>query len=166
MRKLTDKRRALTSKTKLSALAIVFLLSGGCSTGVIVHDQTRAAELVVDFLSSLGSDQGIRLAYDWTDDRYKKEVSFAEFSRIVSSIRGRNRGADIRLVGYEIFGAKEALVVYASSVVGKDRMFFKFSLFGSKTSDYYLLNLNVSNTGFSKKGIYREYGQSIIVEGV
>ena len=147
-------------------LVIFFLLFVGCSSGVIVHDQTRAAELVVDFLSSLKSDPGIKLAYEWTDDRFKETVSFTEFSQIASSIRDRNLGADIRLVGYEVFGSKETLVVYANSEGGKGKMYFKFSLVGTKSKDYYLIGLSTNDTEFSKTGIYREYGKSIIVQGV
>ncbi len=151
---------------KATVIAIFILWSFGCSTGVIVHDQTRAAELIVDFLSSLKSDPGIKLAYEWTDDSYKEDVSLLEFADIVASIRARNLGADIRLAGYEVFGPKEAIVVYAKSLAGEKALYFKFSLFGSKTSDYYLLDFSISDTGFSKKGIYRDYGQAITVQGV
>ena len=75
---------------KKPALVMFFLLLVGCSSGVIVHDQYRAAELVVEFLSSLKSDPGIKLAYEWTDDRFKKEVSFTDFVQIVSLIRNRS----------------------------------------------------------------------------
>ena len=152
---------------KKSALVILlpFVLVG-CSSGVIVHDQTRAAELVVDFLTSLKSGPGIKLAYEWTDDSYKEKVSFAQFSRIAASIRDRNLGADIRLAGYEVFGAKEALVVYANSKPGEGKMYFRFSLVGTRSRDYYLLNFSTSDSVFSKKGLYREYGKSIVVKGV
>ena len=153
-------------QSKKSALVLFILLLVGCSSGVIVHDQTRAAELVVDFLSSLKSDPGIKLAYEWTDDRYKDEVSFSEFSQIVSSIRGKNLGADIHLTGYEVFGSKQKFIVYASSEISDGKIYFKFSLVGTKSKDYYLIDFNISDTGFSKEGIHREYGQSIIVQGV
>lgn len=150
-----------------AALAVVFLLLiTGCSSGVIVHDQTRAAELIVDFLTSLKSGPGIKLAYEWTDDRYKEKISFAQFSRIAAAIRGKNLGADIKLAGYEVFGPKETLVVYANSKPNEGNMYFRFSLVGSKSRDYYLSNFTTSDSVFSKKGIYREYGQSIVVEGV
>lgn len=150
-----------------AALAIVFLLSiAGCSSGVIVHDQTRAAELVVDFLTSLKSAPGIELAYEWTDDSYKEKVSFTRFSGIAAAIRGKNLGADIKLAGYEVFGPKDTLVVYANSKLSEGRMYFRFSLVGTKSRDYYLLNFTTSDSVFSKKGIYREYDKSIVVKGV
>ena len=148
------------------ALVVVILLFVGCSSGVIVHDQVRAAELIVDFLSSLKSEQGIKLAYEWTDDKYKQDVSFTEFAEIAASIRGKNLGADIKLAGYEVFGSKDELVIYAISETGKGKMHFRFSLVGTKSRDYYLAGLSTNETGFSKNGIYREYGQSIVVEGV
>lgn len=151
---------------RLLALALLMLSLSGCSTGIIVHDQVRAAELIVDFLSSLKSAPGIALAYDWTGDKYQEAVSFNEFSRMVSSIRQRNRGADIELIGYEVFGAKESMIVYAHSAGDAGETFFKFALFGSKTRDYHLVGLNTSNTVFSKSGIYRKYGRTIIVRGV
>ena len=151
---------------KKAALVIFLLLFAGCSSGVIVHDQTRAAELVVEFLTSLKSEPGLKLAYEWTDDSFKEDVSFTRFSQIASSIRDRNRGADIVLVGFEVFGSKEAIVVYANSEAKDGRMYFRFSLVGTKSKDYYLLNLSTNDSGFSKNGIYREYGQPIIVEGV
>ena len=148
------------------APALFILIFIGCSSGVVVHDQARAAELVVDFLTSLKSDQGIKLAYEWTDDRYKEEVSFTRFIQIASSIRHRNLGADIHLVGYEVIGSKEAIVVYANSDVNEGKLYFKFSLVGTKTKDYYLINLNTGNSEYIKNGIYREYGRSIIIQGV
>ena len=151
---------------KKPVLVIFILLFVGCSSGVIVHDQARAAEVVVDFLSSLKSDPGIKLAYEWTDDRFKQRVSFTEFSQIASSIRDKNLGADIHLVGYEVFGSKETLVVYANSEGGEEKMYLKFSLVGTKSKDYYLIDLTTNDTGFSKTGVYREYGKSIIIRGV
>ena len=133
---------------------------------MIVHDQTRAAELVVDFLTSLKSEQGMKLAYAWTDDSYKENVSFAEFVQIVSSIRNRNLGADIHLVGYEVFRSKGAIVVYANSDTSDGKSYFKFSLVGTKFKDYYLIELNTQDSEFSKTGIYGEYNPSIIIHGV
>jgi len=151
---------------KSFALHLVLLLIVGCSIGVTVHDEDRAAELIVDFLSAFKSDKDIHLSYEWTDDRFKEEVSFSEFSRIVSSIRIRNQGADIRLIGYEIFGSEEVIFVYASSDVSDGKMYFKFALVGTKYKDYYLLNLSVNDSGFDKKGIYKDYGKSIAIQGV
>lgn len=149
-----------------STLFLFFLLVIGCSTGIVVHDETRAAELIVDFLSGFKSDKGKKLSYEWTDDRFKEEVSLGEFSRIVSSIRSKNLGAEIRLVGYEIFGPVETIIVYASSEVTEGKMYFRFILVGTKSKDYYLLNLDINDSEFSKKGIYKEYEQSILVKGV
>ena len=149
-----------------STLYLFLLLVMGCSTGIIVHDENRAAELIVDFLTGIKSDKGKRLSYEWTDDKFKEEVSLSEFSRIVASIRNRNQGADIRIVGYEIFGPVETIVVYANSEVSEGKMYFRFILVGTKTKDYYLLNLNISDSAFSKEGIYKEYGQSILIQDV
>jgi hypothetical protein len=149
-----------------STLYLFLLLVVGCSTGIIVHDENRAAELIVDFLSGIKSDKGKQLSYEWTDDRFKEEVSFSEFSRIVSSIRNKNQGADIRLVGYEIFGPVETINVYASSETSEGKIFFRFILVGTKSKDYYLLNLDINDSEFSKEGIYKEYGQSIFIQGV
>lgn len=147
-------------------LFLLLLLLAGCSTGIIVHDQDRAAELIVDFLTGLKSVEGSRLSYEWTDDRYKEEVTPGEFLRIVSSIRSKNSGADIRLDGYEVFGPVETIIVYASSEVSKSKMYFKFTLAGTKSKDYYLLKLDIADSEFSKEGIYKEYGKLISVQGV
>ena len=151
---------------KKLALAHLLFLIIGCSSGVIVHDQTRAAELIVDFLTSLKSESGMKLAYEWTDDRYKEEISFTEFSHIASSIRKRNLGADVHLVGYEVFGPQEAIVVYANSETSEGKIYFKFSLVGTKTRDYYLIDLNTKDSEFSKTGVYREYDPSIIIQDI
>ena len=148
-------------------VTVVFiLLLAACSSGVIVHDHIRAAELVVDFLSSLKSEADKKLAYEWTDDKYKQAVSFPEFTRIVAEMRGKVRGADIRLTGYEVFGARETLNVYASSDADEGKIFIKFSLVGSKSKDYYLIDLNTNDTEFDKSGIQGEYGESIIIQGI
>ena len=147
-------------------LFLFLLLIAGCNTGIIVHDQNRAAELIVDFLSGFKSEEGRQLSYDWTDDGFKEEVSRAEFSRMVYSIRVQNQGADIQLRGYEVFGPVETIIVYASSQVGAGEMHFRFLLVGTKTRDYYLLSLDTSDTEFAKKGIYNEYEQAIIIQGV
>ena len=148
------------------ALLVVLLLVAGCSIGITVHDEDRAAELVVDFFTGLKSREGIRLAYAWTDNKFKQEVSFDEFSRIAAFIRKRNQGAEIRLVGYEIFGVQETLIVYANSETSEGKIYFKLTLVGTKTRDYYLLALDVDDAAFARTGIYKEYRQSIVVEGV
>ncbi len=148
------------------ATLLVWLILSGCSSGITTHDEIRAAELVVDFLSSLQTEQGIRTAYDWTDDGYKAEVPLDEFIRIIASIRSRNSGADIRLAGYEIFGSREMIVVYADSETSDGRLFFKFSLAGSKHKDYYLRYLEISDAGYGKDGLYRDFRESVVVEGV
>jgi hypothetical protein len=149
-----------------TAQLFFLLLLVGCNTGITVHDEDRAAELVVDFLSSFKSESGRKLAYDWTDDRFKDEVSFSEFTQIVFFIRDKNNRADIKLVGYEIFGPRETMNIYANSEVDENKMYFKFTLVGTKSKDYYLINLNINDSELEKNGIYREYGQSIIVQGV
>jgi hypothetical protein len=149
-----------------STLFLFLLLIVGCNTGIIVHDQSRAAELIVDFLSGFKSDEGRQLSYDWTDDGFKEEVSRSEFSRMVFSIRKQNLRADIRVVGYEVFGPVETIFVYANSEVDEGKTYFRFILVGTKTKDYYLLNLDTSDSEFAKKGVYSEYEQSIIIQGV
>ena len=151
---------------KKALTVIIILLLAGCSSGVIVHDHIRAAELVVDFLSSLKSEADKKLAYEWTDDKYKQEVSFAEFNRIVAEIRSKIRGADVNLTGFEVFGSKETLNIYASSDADEGKIFFKFSLVGSKSNDYYLIDLITNDTEFDKNGIHREFGESITIQGI
>ena len=149
-----------------STLFLIVLLIAGCNTGIIVHDQTRAAELIVDFLSGFKSDEGRQLSYEWTDDEFKEEVSRSEFSRMVASVRKKNQGADIRVVGFEIFGPVETIFVYANSEVDGGKIYFRFILVGTKTKDYYLLTFDTSDSEFVKKGIYSGYEQSIIIQGV
>ena len=148
------------------SLLLLLLLLPGCDIGITVHDEDRAAELTVDFLSALKSREGMPLSYDWTDDRYKKQVSFDDFSHIVAALRDKNQGADIGLDGYETFGSTEAIVVYASSGTASRKLYFKFVLVGTKTKDYYLLGLSIDDSAFEKKGIYSDYPQSIVVKGV
>ena len=148
------------------SLLVVLLLVAGCSSGVATHDGYRASELVVDFFTGLKSGEGTRLAYAWTDDKFKEEVSFDEFSEIAAFIRERNLGADIRLVGFEVFGPKEMLIVYANSKTSEAEMHFKLTLTGTKNQDYYLLALDVADSAFATTGIYREYPESIVIEGV
>jgi hypothetical protein len=151
---------------KRFALQLLLLLLVGCSIGITVHDEDRAAELIVDFLSALKSEEGMHLSYAWTDDQFKEEVSFAEFARIVSSLRQKNQAADIRLGGYETFGTREEIVIYAVSETADGKLFFKFILVGTKIKDYYLLDLNINDIEFDKKGIYRDFAQSIVIKGV
>ena len=149
---------------KNSTLFLFLLLVAGCSTGIVVHDEVRAAELIIDFLSGFKSDKGKQLSYEWTDDKFKEEVSPGEFSSIVASIRNRNQGADIRLVGYEIFGAVETIMVYAIAEVSEEIIFFRFILVGTKSRDYYLLKLDVNDSEYRKEGVYSEYDRSILVQ--
>ncbi len=149
-----------------NSLLVGLLLVAGCSSGVATHDAYRAAELVVDFFTGLKSSEGTRLAYAWADDRYKQEVPVEEFFRIAAFIREANGGAEIRLVGFEVFGRKETLVVYANSKTGETEMHFRLTLAGTKNQDYYLLALDVDDSAFAKTGVYREYPESIVIEGV
>jgi len=153
----------------MKALFVGLLLmasSQGCSTGVIVHDQYRAAELVTDFLTSLKSEAGIDLSYAWTDDRYKQAVSRSQFARIVAQLRNRNQLAEIKLTGFETYGPVELISVYAQSKMDNEPLFFRFTLTGSKSSDYYLLDLKIQSRAFEKEGRYLEYEQSLLIEGV
>ena len=152
-------------KTGICQLAGLLLL-GACSAGITVHDETRAAQLAVDFFTALKSKQGIRLAYAWTDDRYKTDVSFDEFVEIVSLIRAINKRAPIRLVGFEVFGPAEILNVYARSDSVEGRLYYRLTLAGTKTRDYYLLEFDFTDSEHEKTGIYREYRQAIQIEGV
>ena len=151
---------------RIFASSLFFLLVVGCNIGITVHDEDRAAELVADCLAAFKSNEGIHLAYEWTDDKFKEEMPFSEFSKFVSSIRNKNQGADIRLVGYEIIKSKEVIIVYASSKISEEKMHLKFILAGTKHKDYYLLKLSTNGSGFNKNGIYKEYRQSIVVKGV
>ena len=151
---------------RIFTLGLFLLLLSGCSTGVIVHDQDRAAELVVDCLTAFKSDDGIKLSYEWTDDKFKEDVSEDEFARIVSTIRSNNQGAEIHLDGFEFFGPVEAITVHARSQNSTGTTWFKFMLVGTKTKDYYLLDLKTSTSEFTKEGIYRKYERSILVQGV
>ena len=158
--------RLLMRGVARSAPLLFLLLLGGCSTGVIVHDEIRAAELVVDFLAGFKSVDAARKSYEWTDNLYKEEVSLAEFSRIVAFVRKKNQGADIRLDGYEVFGQVETMIVYASSEVGEGKMYFRLILAGSKSKDYYLLKFDIADSEFGKKGIYRDYAKTVLVHGI
>ena len=145
-------------------LILMLTLSAGCDSGVVVHDSDRAAALLVDFLTALKSEEGKRQAYAWSDDRFKEAISAAEFERMVASIRSKNRGAAIHLTGYEVFGPVELLNVYARSTALQDRLYFRFILFGSKSRDYYLLQLDVKESGFEKEGRFAAYPDLISVE--
>jgi hypothetical protein len=148
------------------ALTLFLLLAAGCSTGIVVHDEDRAAELIVDFLTGIKSDEGMKLSYAWTDDKFKQEISEGEFSRIVYRLRSINQGAEIQLTGYEVFGPVGLINVYASSKQSDGMMYFRFVLTGSKAKDYYLLKFDIDHSQYSKEGIYNEFRQSTHVDGV
>ncbi len=151
---------------KTFALTLFLLLAAGCSTGIIVHDEVRAAELIVDFLTGIKSEEGMKLSYAWTDDRFKQEISEADFSRIVYRLRRINQGAEIQLVGYEVFGPVELINIYASSKQSDGIMYFRFVLTGSKSKDYYLLKFDIDDSQHSPGGIYNEFRQPVSVDGV
>ena len=141
-------------------------MAAGCSAGITTHDKARAAELIVDFLSSLKTEQGIHTAYEWADDSFKQETSLGEFTQKIFAMRSKNSGADIRLVGYETFGSKETMVVYAISEKDDEKLHFKFSLVGTKHKDYYLLDFSIKDDEFSKDGIYINYDSPIVIQDV
>jgi hypothetical protein len=147
-------------------LTLFLLLAAGCSTGIVVHDEDRAAELIVDFLTGIKSDEGMKLSYAWTDDKFKQEISEGEFSRIVYRLRSINQGAEIQLTGYEVFGPVGLINVYASSKQSDGMMYFRFVLTGSRSKDYYLLKFDIDHSQYSKEGIYNEFRQPIYVDGV
>ena len=150
---------------RLRYLLIVVLLLG-CDAGVTVHDQIRASELVVDFLSSLQTPEGLRLAYEWTDDRFQQEMTFDEFASWMAAIRERNASADVQLVAFEVFGPVDRINVYASSVGKIDPLYFRFTLVGNKVLDYYLLELRVDDSEQREDGIYRKYERPVTVPAV
>ncbi len=152
--------------TKRLRYLLIVLLMLGCDPGVTVHDQIRASELVVDFLSSLQSPEGLRLAYEWTDDGFKEKMTFDEFVDWMSSVRERNARADVRLVAFEVFGPVDRINVYASSVGRLEKLYFRFTLVGNKVLDYYLLELRVDDNEQRGNGIYRKYEQPVTVPKV
>ena len=159
--------RGILAFLKIGACGLACLwLLGGCSAGIVVHDEARAAQLAVDFFTALKSKEGIRLAYDWTDDRYKQDVSFDEFVATIGFIRATNRRAGIHLVGFEVFGPVELINVYAQSNGIAGRLFYRLTLVGTRTRDYYLLDLDFDDREAEKTGIYREYREDIVIEGV
>ncbi len=152
-------------KQRIRVLLIALLLCG-CHPGVTVHDQVRASELVVDFLSSLESPEGVRKAYEWTDDRFKQEMSLEEFVRWMAFVRERNARADVKLVAFEVFGPVDRINVYANSVGRLEKLYFRFTLVGNKVKDYYLLELRVDDAEQRQDGIYRRYEQPVVVPDV
>ena len=158
----------ISARRKWWVLLPLALMLSACDPDIIVHDETRAAELIVDFLDALKSPEGIELAYAWTDDRYKETTSRAEFGRLVAEVRRRNAGADIALTGFEVFGPVETMAIYARSM-GADQVpvYFRFILSGSKTHDYYLLQWHADESAFKTEGIYHDYpAPQVVVAGV
>ena len=51
---------------------------------------------------------------------------------MVARIRNINQGADIRLSGYETFGARDVIIVYANAETDDASVFYKFTLVGTK----------------------------------
>ena len=152
-------------KRRLRFLLIALLVLG-CDPGVTVHDQVRASQLVVDFLTSLRTPEGLRLAYEWTDDRFKENMSFDEFSGWMRSVRERNAGADVQLVAFEVFGPVDRINVYANSIDRLEKTYFRFDLVGNKVLDYYLLDLRVGDSEQRQDGIYRKYERPVVVPDV
>ena len=151
---------------KACALVALLLLAAGCDSGVVVHDEARARELVIDFLEALKTDEGLELAYDWTDDRYKKEVSREQFVRQMANLRMRNDRSQILLTGFEVYGPVELITLYASSEPAEGNLYLKFDLYGSKTLDYYLLKFTPADAPFEHSGVYRDYTERIEISGV
>lgn len=166
MQLLLMQRLVCLGKFKKIAAVLLVMSLPGCSSGITTHDEARAAELVVDFLSSLQTEEGVQAAYDWTDDAYKAEVPVVEFIRIIAELRAKNSGAGVRLIGYETFGSKEMIVVYAESETSDGRLYLKFSLAGTKHKDYYLRYLDVNQQGYGKNGVYLDFREQVVVEGV
>ena len=151
---------------KAAILSTLLILVSGCSTGVIVHDQIRAGQLVIDFLNALKTDEGIELAYEWTDDRYKEQVSRAQFVRMIANLRVRNERADILLQGFETYGPVELITLFAMSKPERGDLYLRFDLYGTKTKDYYLLQFVSADTPFEHEGVYQDYNERIEISGV
>jgi hypothetical protein len=148
------------------AIVLVGFFIIGCSIGFTVHDEDRAADLVVEFLNNFKTNSGIQSAYDWTDEKFKERVSFQGFTQMVKSIQAESKGADIHLIGYETFGTEEIFQIYATSENSDRKLHFRFALVGTKSKDYRLYNMSFNDKEFEKKGIYKEYAKSNIIGGV
>ena len=155
----------VTARTQF-VLVLLGLLLAGCTTGVITHDQTRAGRLIIDFLESLKSEEGIERAYAWTDDHYKEEVSASEFRRKIARLRNLNQGAPIELAGFETLGPVNVFVIYAQSSPPEGNLYFRFVLRGSKSDDYYLLAFTIDDTPFEKQGFYQDYEEEVAIENI
>lgn len=145
---------------------VLLVFVGGCSISFTTHDEDRAAQLVEKLLNDIQSNNGIKSAYEWTHVKFKETVSFDDFNKVVSNIRDFNSGAIIRIVGYETIGTEEFILIHANSEKGNQKIYYRFTLLGTKLKDYSLLNINLRDQKFQIRGLYKEFGNPLEVSGV
>ena len=95
---------------RIFLLVIIFSLSG-CSVDLTVHDEDRAAQLVEKFLINIQTTNGKNLAYDWTNEQFQVTMPREKFNEAINNIRRLNSGAVIKIVGYEILGTEEVIII-------------------------------------------------------
>ena len=145
---------------------VLLVFVSGCSISFTTHDEDRAAQLVEKLLNDIQSSNGIKNAYESTHEKFKETVSPDAFNKIVSNIRDLNSGATIRIVGYEIVGTEEFILIHASSDTGNKKIYYRFALLGTKLKDYSLLNINLSDHPFQVRGVYKEFVKPLEVSGL
>ena len=147
-------------------LLVIILLLSGCSVNLTVHDEDRAAQLVEKFLMDIQTTNGANVAYEWTNEQFKKSVPRDRFDELINKVRQFNSGAVIKIVGYETLGTEEVIIIYGISKKERNNVFYRFTLLGTKTKDYSLLNINLRDTEHKKGGLYREFAKPVEVLGV
>lgn len=143
----------------LSRILVVPVLLSiyGCSLEVTVHDEDRAADLAKQHLAQIISGSDTREVYDNAHDKFKENLDFNEFDAFVTRIRSQIPNRPLEIVGYETFGAKQAIIVYAQSLSESTSVFFKLSYIGTKSKDYKLLGFHINGSDYKKSGLYRDY---------
>ena len=145
---------------------VLLVFVSGCSVSFTTHDEDRAAQLVEKLLNDIQSSNGIKSAYEWTHEKFKETVSPDDFNKVVSNIRDFNSGAIIRIVGYETIGTEEFILIHAISDKGDKKIYYRFTLLGTKFKDYGLLNINLRDHPFQVRGLYKEFGKPLEVSGL
>lgn len=152
--------------TRILVLVLLVVVSG-CGVNVTFHDEDRAAKIVEELLHEITTDGGVQNVYREASDAFRSNVSFDEFSKYISFVRSSIQSAVIKIVGYETFGPREWINVYAQSEAKNQVIYYRFGLVGTMIQGYKLQKIDIHGAPFDKRGVYAKYGKPIeIAKGI
>jgi len=149
-----------TLRVLLIFLIVIYLC--GCRLNVTIHDEENAAIRAKTILENVLFEVNAKGVYIASSDELKEAVVYSDFEYAVDYVAYGFSHANVTLDGYEIYGSKELITIYASSNTQEGDFYFALTFNGSKLKGYSLESLRFTNDEIPKNGVYKDFSNPIL----